>query len=305
MTIVKVIQKALSRAGVEVRRRPPTDPAAENIKRYLALGRIPWSQGYVDFRDRFIDEVLSTPERMKVFRLGLSLPPGYGQGLDERCVEWPWFFAKANPTANNYLDAGSTLNHSFLIRKPFWQGKRLTILTLAPEPNCYWNLAISYQYADLRDTPFRENLFDEIACLSTLEHVGMDNFFYTQNQVHQQQRTHDFEQALLEMRRTLKREGRLLLTLPFGKYQNWGTFQQFDASLLDHAAQVCGARNREETFYLYTADGWQVAARDDCAGVGFSEYAISQWKRDPAPSPPTADLAAAARAVACCVWQRD
>ena len=54
----------------------------------------------------------------------------------------------------------------------------LTIVTLAPEPVAFTSLGVSYLYGDLRQLPFRDDWFDEVACLSTLEHVGMDNAVY-------------------------------------------------------------------------------------------------------------------------------
>jgi hypothetical protein len=99
--------------------------------------------------------------------------------MDERCIEYPWFFANASSKAKEYLDAGLTLNNRHLLSWPFWKGKHLTILTLAPESSCQWKLGVSYQFADLRNITFRDKWLDEIACLSTLEHVSMDNFLFT------------------------------------------------------------------------------------------------------------------------------
>ena len=141
-------------------------------------------------------KALTNPAIIRIFKKGATLPHGYGFGLDERCVEYPWFFAHASQTAENYLDAGSIFNSRFLLRHPYWSERKLTILTLAPEKVCFWNLGVSYQYADLRRLLFRDSWFDEIACLSTLEHIGMNNFLYTRSTDNAEIRIRDFRGAL-------------------------------------------------------------------------------------------------------------
>lgn len=297
------LKQVLYEFGLETH-RPPLVQAA-NAFRHKVGRRAPWSGGYVDYRNRFTAAVLADPARLAPFRSGALLPPQYGVGLDERCIEWPWFFACAGMHMSEYLDVGATLNHAHLLRHPFWQDKRLTILTLSPESDCFWRLGISYHFSDLRTMPFQRGWFDEIVCLSTLEHVGMDNSFYSPASEHRQQNTRDFESAVLELRRVLKPGGRLLISVPFGKYQNWGFFQQFDAALLDRAAEVFAPTFRKDAFYRYQASGWQIASREDCQDCGFSEYMLSLWVPNLPPRKPDSDLAAAARAVACCIWQRD
>ena len=51
----------------------------------------------------------------------------------------------------------------------------LTITTFTEEEN---NAALgqSYVTADLRELPFADESFDTIVCVSTLDHVGMDNW---------------------------------------------------------------------------------------------------------------------------------
>jgi len=265
---------------------------------------LPWSDAYSTYHTQFIALALQSPELRQFFVAGTQLPLNYGTGMDERCIEYPWFFARSGPGVRVILDAGSALNRPEVIAHPFWNDKKLTVLTLAPDEHCFWQRGISYHYGDLRDLPFRDGHFDEVACISTLEHIGMDNAFYTGRNDGAGSKPLDFKIALQEMRRVLRPGGRLLLTVPFGKYQKFNEFQQFDTEMLCAAAEAFAPSLREERYYFYTSEGWQLA--DDpiaCKNLEYSAIAIqSAWGADPDKLGREPDGAAAARCVACCIW---
>jgi len=271
---------------------------AQLIEQYLSGGRIPYSAGYDQYRRQFLSQVLSDAEQVSRFATRSPLPVGYGRGLDERCVEYPWFFSKASRVARRYLDAGSAMNHAYILSGQLWRDKELTIVTLKPERQSYWDRGISYQFSDLRDLPFRDCWFDEVVCLSTLEHVGMDASVFTHDTTHREHNRNDFEVALLELRRVLKPGGCLLFSVPFGKYQDSGWFQQFDAALLERCSEAFQPVERDNYFFRYHLSGWEVANPDECADCLYAE-----WSPDLAKQPPE-DLAANARAVACCAWKK-
>ena len=79
------------------------------------------------------------------------------------------------------------------------------------------------------------------------------------------------------MRRVLRPGGRLLLSVPFGEYRNWGAFQQFDVQLLNEAMDAFRPVCHENRFYRYTPDGWQAAPSAECTGSRYSEFALGQW----------------------------
>ena len=104
------------------------------------------------------------------------------------------------------------------------------ICTLAPERECFWRRGVSYMFEDLRCLPYRDNWFDCIACISTIEHVGMDNTqLYTADSARRENRPEDALRAMREMRRVLKPGGTLFLTAPYGRAASHGWLQVFDA----------------------------------------------------------------------------
>ncbi len=290
------IRKFVNSMGFDLIRMPAG--VDRLIEQYKAQGMQPWSNGYKEYKGRYISNVLDDKEQMNLFKNHGLLKSNYGIGIDERCIEYPWYFSHSDANARNILDAGSALNHEFIINSNFLYNKKLTILTLAPESSCFWRSGVSYEFSEIQKMPFRDVLFDEVVCISTLEHVGMDNEIYTKAVA--SFRDHAaFEQAVLDMKRVLKPEGSLFLTVPFGKYQDWGMFQQFDERLLERVIELFKPVNCTITIYAYTDTGWQKSDIDACRNCEFSEYAVSCWKGGVGSIDLEKDRAAAARAVAC------
>jgi SAM-dependent methyltransferase len=179
-------------------------------------------------------------------------------------------------------------------------------VTLAPEPECFWQRGISYFYEDIRSLPLKDDVYDIVVSVSSLEHVGCDNTFYTHTAAHVERRLDDFVPAAQELVRVLKPGGLLLATVPFGDYQFHGAFQQFDRECLSRLEAAMGpAASSAQVFYRYTHDGWQRSTDADCAGSQYvawvAEYMKTRRWPDPAPEP---DDAAAARAVACLAMRK-
>lgn len=271
---------------------------SELIKSYIDGGRKPWSPGYNLYKDKYLKKVIGDEEIILLFKEGKPLPANYGEKLDERVVEYPWFISRVGEGGGRILDAGSSINHLFMLEHPDICKKELTIMTLEPESKCYWNRRISYQYSDIRKMPFKDGYFDEVVSISTLEHVGMDNSLYSDNEAYIERRREDYIEAISEIKRVLKSGGYAYITVPYGKYTNFGWYQQFNAEMIDKLINAFAPSSLEETYYCYTNDGWsncdKKAAKDyEGFNIHDTKYFNPDSKKDYDP-----DNAACSRAIA-------
>jgi SAM-dependent methyltransferase len=269
---------------------PKKDTRQKLIQEYLASGCRPWSEGYMEYRDSYIEEIFSG-ERMALFPSGHKLPEGFGSRLDERVVEYPWALSRLGAGDRLLLDAGSTLNHQYILDLDILACRSIVIYTLSPE-RVISRANVSYIYGDLRSTILRSEYFDEIVCISTLEHIGMNNtLLYSKDARYNEQKNDDYVSALKEFKRLLKPSGKLLITVPYGRYENHGWLQQFDERMIDKMIEELACSQIKIMYYRYLPGGWQIAEKGDCSQCSY--YNIhNRSDFDP-------DYAAAARAVAC------
>ncbi len=207
------------------------------------------------------------------FARGGRLPAGLGAGFDERVVECPWLFSRG--LGGRVLDAGSVLNHRHLVERALARVRDLTIVTLAPEPVAFTSLDVSYLYGDLRALPFRDGWFDEVVCLSTLEHVGMDNGVYGASAPRSADPRAEAAAALRELLRVVRPGGRVHLSVPFGRREDHGWFRQLDREDVDDLLARAGAAHCDETVFLHAPDGWRRGSADAAAAAGYADGAVA------------------------------
>ncbi|MBY0371324.1 class I SAM-dependent methyltransferase [bacterium] len=193
------------------------------------------------------------------------LPRGFGIGLDERIIEYPWAISRLPNTPGKLLDAGSVLNWDYLLRQPNLANKRVFISTLAPETQSFWWRGVSYTYEDLRRPCFRSDYFDWIVCLSTIEHVGLDNSVYTIDPAKKESRSGDYLAFLAELRNLLRPGGTLLLSFPFGKAAQHGWLQVFDLQAVDKMVSEFHPQMHSQNFFQYTPSGWKACSPQDAS----------------------------------------
>jgi SAM-dependent methyltransferase len=258
---------------------------------YWLRGRPPWSAGYYTAKKRAIETAIDQRAVMP----GKRLPAGFGVALDERVVEYSWVAGHLSAIATakpRILDAGSILNHGYILDRAPFKDSDLTIMTLAPEKYCQWYDGISYVYGDLRETFFRDQTFDAVICISTIEHIGLDNtLLYTSDQQRAERDDTGFLAAAREFRRILKPRGTCYVSFPFGIRQNLGWYQVFDEPMVKQLVEAFGPSSYQVEYFRYSERGWQ---RSDAEGVKDAtvfDVHSGQGSGD--------DRAASSRAVAC------
>jgi SAM-dependent methyltransferase len=258
---------------------------------YVLRGRPPWSVGYYSRKKSIIENGI---DKM-VVQIGRPLPDAFGVALDERVVEYPWLFdrlKRVDGSLGRVLDAGSTLNHDFILDRDPLRKSDLTIMTLAPEKRCYWYKGFSYVFGDFRKTNLKDGAFDTIISISTLEHVGLDNtLLYTDDLERAETDKNGFVDAIVEFRRMLAPGGRCLITVPYGKYENFGWFQVFNKEMIQLLIGTFKPSSFELEFFRYDRKGWQRASEMEVANATAFDPLSGRGRLD--------DRAGCARAIAC------
>lgn len=260
--------------------------APASLVERLGPPRRPGSAGYRWRQAELVSRALRSPGLLARFRDGSPLPDGWGVGIDERVVEVPWTLAQ--PLGGRMLDAGATLNHAHVLRNLLPRLESLTIATL--EPNARDDDRYSYVLADLRDLPFEDGRFQWVASLSTLEHVGMDNTQYGVGEPRAEHPDTELRASLAELRRVLAPGGTMLVTVPYGRAEDHGSFRQLDRAGVELIVDSVRPRESEIAVFAYGRGGWQRSDLDAAASARFRDR---PWPER------VEDLATAARAVAC------
>ncbi len=264
----------------------------KEIASYIKNGRVPWSEGYEEYKYKFIADTINSTEALTYFK-NKTLPENFGLGIDERSVEYPWIFSRLSNNKAAILDAGSTFNFDFVVEHTHIKNKDLTIFTFFPEKNCFFKNRISYVFGDLRKMYFKKDSFDEVVSQSTIEHIDMDNSIYGYEEKNtKEKKSFEYLKAVVEMIEVLKPSGKLLITFPFGKYEYHGFFQQFDEEMLQKILDLFKENGSVEIDYFkYEKTGWRFAERSELLYVESYNPHTGKGKLD--------DGAAHCRSIAC------
>jgi SAM-dependent methyltransferase len=251
----------VERAYLTLLRRPVDDEARARARARLADGTLSRSAILAELTesDEFarihalgeaIATALSTgPQR------GLTAPPG-----DERAIEIPWALGRVCG-AQRVLDAGSAFAEPAYLA---------ALLSLAVDELVAVDLArvgvpgLSAVVADLRNLPFEDGSFDLALCISTIEHVGLDNSLYG---VGAERDDDGIAGALAELRRVLAPDGRLVVTVPTGAHEDHGWFVQLEADDWRSRFATAGFETADEETYALGPEGW--APTEDVAGARY------------------------------------
>jgi SAM-dependent methyltransferase len=122
--------------------------------------------------------------------------------------------------------------------------------------------------ADITNTGLPEGSFDLIWCISTLEHVGMDNSGYTESFA---TGSHMAAQAIREMVRLTAPGGHVLITVPYGKYEDHGWLMNIDKERWQSLLSTVRSNTAVQEWYFHHSPetGWARTEPDTLRTVGY------------------------------------
>ena len=268
------------------------------IRSYIKHGCKPWSVGYDKFKARFLRDAINDPGLTDFFLEQSCLPRNYGQYLDERVVEYPWLISRITKDQGRLLDAGSALNHDYILEHEAFYNKEISIVTLEPEKQCFWDKRISYLFHDIRELPFSSDYFDEVVSISTIEHIGMNNAIYTNNEAFSEHKEYSFLDAVSELRRVVRPGGKVYITVPYGKYTDFSWYQQFDKQLIDKLIEHFSPTSLNETYFCYEDGGWTKNTKEYCEKFEGFNIHDTKYRNPDSKKDYDSDYAACSRAIA-------
>ncbi len=170
-------------------------------------------------------------------------------GTSERVVELPWVIQHL-PDCGRILDVGYAWS-SWVYLKGLVAHPEREVHGADPAVRSVPDMRRSR--ADARSLPYRDNVFDAVTCVSTIEHVGRDNDRYG---VDAPMDPHGDLAALRELRRVLAPGGVALLTVPMGAAQDHGWFVQYDGGSWSALISDAGLVSVEQQAFRLTDEGW-------------------------------------------------
>ena len=244
----------------EARRRALAKLAEGTLSRATLLHELVTSEEFE--RIRLLDDAVAfargARERSERPRR-LEGPPA----TDERVIEIPWVLSR--------LRAGRVLEIGYAFAEPSYIAGLLAAgvdellgvdLAEAEVPGMETTLA------DVRELPYPDRHVDQALLVSTLEHVGADNTRYGQAE---ERDRFAIGTALRELRRVLKPDGSLLVTVPAGEPADYGWFRQEDVRGWTHHFVRTGFFVEELEVYELREEGWRASPTFRGEGVRYAE----------------------------------
>jgi SAM-dependent methyltransferase len=250
-----------------VLRRVPDEDARERALAKLHAGTLS--------RATLVHELATSSEFQRVRELDDAVALGLGAraagerlrwlqapaGTDERVVEIPWVLSRLR-TDGRVLEVGYAFAETPYLAALLRSGAEVVGVDLATRDVD----GIETVAADVRALPFDDGSFDQVLLVSTLEHVGADNAVYG---LAGESDVNARLEALEELRRVLRRDGSLLVTVPLGEPGDHGWFRQEDERGWTRLYGQADLFVEEQEMYELTPEGWRAAPDFDAEGVQY------------------------------------
>jgi len=194
-----------------------------------------------------------------------------GEGMSERVIEVPWVIRNLPDGHPRLLDTG-TANAPLIYQRLLCrldadvQGTDLVPFELP---------GVRSTVADLRELPFADGEFDATLCISTLEHIGMDNQVYFDSSGQRVDEQGDLT-ALRELGRVTKPGGRVLVTVPGGRDESFGWHRQYSPDAFARLAAAAGLQTVQLDLFAHDPGiGWRAVPREDLRERSYGSGAVA------------------------------
>lgn len=187
----------------------------------------------------------------------------------ERTVEVPWFLKQEMGVC--VLDIGSA--ESGYVNNLLDKGvKKLVLNDIRKFSTHEDDNRVECVVKDIRMcSPNILGLFDTVLCISTLEHMTLEAYGQQKDYINDPVTS---QLEILEyMMKFVSKDGKLILTIPYGKYEHGGWVIVYDKLAIEKIKRKFEVS--EETYFTLTDrdnDTWVQCSQNDCPEKGMDHY---------------------------------
>jgi len=190
-----------------------------------------------------------------------------GEVISERVVEYPFVFRHLDiPVGSRVLDVGCCF--SLLSLQLASLGYNVYGVDIEEYPYTHPNF--KFFRMDICKTHFPDEYFDGVIAVSTIEHIGIPFSFTKLNVLKRKTSKRRDLEAMKEIRRILKSNGLLIMTVPFGNaFVETISHRIYDEKELDKILE--GFRREKVEFYIKKEGRWIRAHQIEAKSVKSSD----------------------------------
>ncbi len=187
--------------------------------------------------------------------------------VNERIVEVPFVFQSLQgvPAVKKVLDLGCT--ESPLPLQLASLGFQVTGFDFREYPYKHPNL--NFVQGNMLNLPFEDESYDVVCCISTIEHIGIGSYDDPLTTA-----DGDFK-AMAEVRRVLKKDGKLILSVPYGVYEENTHQRVYDEGRLSELLKDFRVENKRyfinQTKTAWPNNHWLESSRAEAAAMTSSK----------------------------------